>query len=204
MLDLLSAVIETSHLTLPMYGGCWISEKRPGVSVPGWGVEVTPFRDASLYWGGVWRRAGRPTTGWIHLQYTEARKQYHLAVLRVKRDRKKHQAEVLLGAAMEGDTQLLKEMKTIKRGGGAINSDLPDSVAGSEGEENIAEKFKEYYENLFNSAPSVEKMTELKSKLENLIGVAAHVEVAKVTGLVVKEAVTKMKPNKLGLSCAKL
>ena len=50
------------------------------------------------------------------------RRQNHHAVLRVKRNRKEHQAEVLLGAAMEGDVQLLKEMKTIKKGGSAANS----------------------------------------------------------------------------------
>ena len=80
-------------------------------------MQVKPFKDASMYWGGVWKKAGRPTVGWIHQQYADARRQYHLAVLRVKRDRKKHQAETLLVAAMEGDTQLLQEMKTIKKGG---------------------------------------------------------------------------------------
>ena len=61
------------------------------------------------------------------------RGQYHHAVLRVKRNRKEHQAEVLLVAAMEGDVQLLKEMKTIKKGGSAANSELPDPVGGSVG-----------------------------------------------------------------------
>ena len=101
------------------------------MSVLGWSREVKPYRDESLYWGDVWKRAGRPTEGWTHQQYVEARRQYHHAVLRVKRNRKEHQAEVLLVAAMEGDVQLLKEMKSIKKGGSAANSELPDSVGVS-------------------------------------------------------------------------
>ena len=43
-------------------------------------------------------------------------------------------------------------------------------------------------------------MTELKSRLEGLIGLSAGVQVAKVTGTVVKEAVAKLKPNKTDVS----
>ena len=46
VLDLLSAVIEASHVTLPSYGGCWVGKKRPGISVPGWTREVQPYREA--------------------------------------------------------------------------------------------------------------------------------------------------------------
>ena len=135
VLDLLTTVIEASHVTLPSYGGCWVGDKRPGVSIPGWNKEVKPYRDDSLYWGNFWRQAGRPNTGWVHDNYLEARRQYHHAVLRVKRMRKQHQAEELLVAAMQGDVQLLKEMKTIKKGRNSGNSELPDIVGGAEGEQ---------------------------------------------------------------------
>ena len=174
MLDILTSIIETSHLNLPMYGGCWVGDKRPGVNVPGWSREVKAFRDKSLYWGNFWRQAGRPVTGWIHQVYTDARREYHQAVLMVKRERKKHQAEELLVAAMEGDIHLLKAMKSIRRGKNAGNSELPDSVGGVMGEQNIAELFKESYENLFNSAPTGDEMHEMKAKLEDLIGVGGQ------------------------------
>ena len=101
---------------------------------------------------------------------------------------------------MEGDVQLLKEMKTIKKGKHAGNSELPDNVGGAVGEQYIAELFKQSYDNLYNSCPSGAEMTELKSRLEGLIGLSAGVEVAKVTGTVVKEAVAKLKPNKTDVS----
>ena len=34
MLDILSAIIESSHVSLPTYGGCWVGDKRPGVCIP--------------------------------------------------------------------------------------------------------------------------------------------------------------------------
>ena len=200
MLDILTAIIEASHATIPMYGGCWVGKNRPGVNVPGWDREVKPFRDDSLYWGGVWKRLGRPSEGWVHQQYVEARRQYHCAVLRVKRDRKRRQAEGLLAAAMEGDIKLIQEMKIIKKGGKACNTELPDTVGGSVGEQNIAEKFKESYEYLYNSAPTGDEMLEMKARLEDLIGLGDSLEVAKVTGLVVRQAVEKMKPNKTDVS----
>ena len=43
-------------------------------------------------------------------------------------------------------------------------------------------------------------MLEMKNRLEHLISDAAKLEVAKVTGVIVKEAVFKMKPNKTDVS----
>ena len=67
--------------------------------------------------------------------YVQARSQYHLAVLRVRRRRKEHQAEDLLVAAMEGDVELIIQMNNIKKGGNVGNIELPDTVAGQNGME---------------------------------------------------------------------
>ena len=65
--------------------------------------------------------------------YGEARKEYHQAVLRVRRNRQKYQAEELIRAAMEGDVQLLKEMRAIRKGKHSGNTELPDTVGGAVG-----------------------------------------------------------------------
>ena len=122
-----------------------------------------------MYWGNLWRTSGRPSTGWVWDSYREARHQYHYAILRAKRSRKQHQAEGLLAAAMEGDCQLLKEMKAIKTGQNSINTELPDTVGGVDGEEAIAEMFRESYETLFNSAPTGQEMENMKRVLNALI-----------------------------------
>ena len=61
---------------------------------------------------------------------------------------------------MEGDVKLLSEMKNIKQGGNVANTELPDSVGGVDGEDQIAEMFRESYEKLYNSAPSGTEMDE--------------------------------------------
>ena len=132
--------------------------------------------------------------------YVDARRQYHHAILRVKRNRKKHQAEELLVASMEGDVQLLRAMKTIRKGGNSAATELPDTVGGAEGEVNIAEMFKESYENLYNSASTEQEMIELKAQVQDLIGIACMDEVSKVTGDIVREAVAKLRPNKSDVS----
>ena len=66
VVDILTAVIETTHSTLPSYGGCQVDDRRPGLNIPGWKGEVKPYRDSSLNWWDIWRANGRQTTGWLH------------------------------------------------------------------------------------------------------------------------------------------
>ena len=132
--------------------------------------------------------------------YVQTRRQFHYAVLRVKSRRKELQAEQSIAAALEGDARLLKEMKAIKEGNKNCDTNQADNVGGAVGEENIAEMFKDSYEKLFNSSPTVHDMTKLKNTLEDIIGSADKVEVNKVTGDVVREAVAKLKPRKTDVS----
>ena len=74
---------------------------------------------------------------------------------------------------MEGDAQLLKEMKAIKTGWNSCNIELPDSVGGVDAEQDIKEMFREAYETLFNSAPSGQEMVDMKIILNYLISVTA-------------------------------
>ena len=54
-------------------------------------------------------------------------KQYHKAVLEAKRNRKHFQAEKLLTAALEEETNLLAQMKKIRKGCNT-GTELPSSV----------------------------------------------------------------------------
>ena len=111
----------------------------------------------------------------------------------------KHSAEGLLAAALQGDTALLKEMKVIKKGGGGP-AELPDTVGGANGEEEIVEKFKGIYSSLYNSASTEEEVSILSEKIKPLVSHNSLDEVAKVTGDVVKQAACKMKSRKSDVS----
>ena len=111
----------------------------------------------------------------------------------------KSRAENLLAAALDGDTALLREMKVIKKGGGGP-PELPDTVSGANGEQEIVEKFRLVYSGLYNSAGTEEEMRALHDKIDKLISHDSLSEVAKITGMVVKTAVCSMKPRKSDVS----
>ena len=72
------------------------------------------FLDGSrkyLYCYRVWLANGRPNQGQIYMDKLRSYSVYCQAVRRVKRNAKKHEAEAFLEAALQGDLNLLKEMK---------------------------------------------------------------------------------------------
>ena len=108
--------------------------------------------------------------------------------------------KLFLEAALQGDLNLLKEMKKMKNGRGSMD-ELPECVDGAEGEQEIADKFKDVYEKLYNSANSDVEMEALKEKIQGLISIEdSEQEIMKVTGEIVKEAITKMKSHKMDVS----
>ena len=120
MLDILLALVESSYTKLPLSGG-GAGGGRGGAGrgrpIPGW-AEVDSYRRVARYWHGVWIKENRPSTGWLHSTMVKHRSQYHYAVRRAKGRVSKIKAEKLFEAAMRGDIDLLKEMKSIRNGGG--------------------------------------------------------------------------------------
>ena len=76
---------------------------------------------------------------------------YHYAVRRLKRKADLIKAGKLFAASF--DSERVKEMKAVK-GGKVCQDDLPDTVVAANGEEEVVEKFREVYSNLYNSAES--------------------------------------------------
>ena len=102
-------------------------------------------------------------------------------------------------AANRGEADLLQEMKTIK-GKKKKGQSLPNTVEGAEGPDEILNKFREVYENLYNSAESIEAMKAIKTNIARLIDQDSVDEIQKITGKVLKEACCKMKPGKSDVS----
>ena len=86
VLEILECVVKASHTSLPSYGGRWVggNNRGHGRPVPKWQEEVEPFRQEFMYWCDVWKREGRPSTGWLHSTYIKKKAQYHYAVRRAK------------------------------------------------------------------------------------------------------------------------
>ena len=96
------------------------------------------------------------------------RNKYHYAVNKNKKLADSIRAQQLFQTAQSGDIKLLKQMKQIK-GNKKQHAPCPDNIDNATGPEQISEHFKTVYENLYNSAESVDAMKEIKSKLNSLI-----------------------------------
>ena len=204
VLDILVSIIEVSHSEIPMVGGRTVktgSRDKPG-SIPGWKEEVEPFQSAARLWHSVWSSADRPHTGALHSMMTKTRNSYHYAIRRARKSADLARAKKLFEASEVGSMDLLQELKKVRKGGKS-HADLPDNVAGANGEEEIVAKFRDVYCKLYNSWSSEEEMVDIKQKLAVLIqSEGSLTEVQKMTGQVVKKAVCKMKAAKSDVSGA--
>ena len=183
-------MIESSYSAIPL-----TKKGRPSESssrLPGWNEHVEPFRQDAIFWHSIWLSLNKPNSGHLYQTMCWSRNKYHYAIRKLKKHSDTILADQLLEASQEGDINLLKEMKKI-RGGKSKSQTMPEEVDGKCEPEEILEKFKEVYENLYNSAETVATTRLIKEKLNSLIGQDSLDEVFKITGTIVKEACAKMK-----------
>ena len=193
VLDILCSAVETSFTCIPLTGSK--PGQKHGQPLPGWKNCVEPLKKDSLFWHSVWLSAGRPTAGALHQVMCHARNKYHLAVRHAKRVAATAKAMDIAIAAEAGDITLMKELKKSLDQKDSSQS-LPDCLEGKVTHDTILDKFRECYQDLYNSAGTEEAMVTIKEQLKLLINADGLDEVSKVTGDVVKAACGRMKPGK--------
>ena len=139
VLDLLGAMIESTHAHIPMSGGGLNRKKPDSGRIPGWKENVEPLRQDSLFWHQVWLSAGRPNKGELFNIMKRTRNKYHHALRKIRKAAEAIKGQKLFEASMWGGGDLLKELK--KTRGGKYSPDLPETVAGANGEHEICDKF---------------------------------------------------------------
>ena len=205
VLDMMTSVIECSHVCIPLSSRVNPSIGDPSSNcpiqkaIPGWKEEIHPLRTDSLFWHAVWVSAGRPNKGALHSVMAWSRNKFHYGVRRAKRKANSMRAADLQEAAGKGDHDLMEEMKKTV-GKQTVCDTMPESLEGEVTEDGIINKFKELYGALYNSCPSKSAMTILKDKLSSLLTSDSLAEVQKITGDVVKNACMRMKPGKTDVS----
>ena len=130
------------------------------------------------------------------------RNKYHYAVRICKRNDNRLKSEALGNAAALGNSEFFSEMKKSLYEK-STGQNIPDKLEGKVTQDDILEKFKECYENLYNSAPSSESMNAIKGDIskslrENIL--LSEAEVDKITPEIVKAAAANMKPFKSDVS----
>ena len=199
VLDILLAMVEVSYTTLPMTGRVGGKKGKKKV-LPGWSAEVEPYRQQSNQAYRAWLAAGKPRQGEEFEAKLHHHAQFKHAVRRVKRAQQMHQARGLYQAAMEGDIELMKEMRRVKSGKVTVD-ELADNVDGETGATNVANQFRKVFETLYNSSDSSVEMEVVKERIQKLIHKEnSKDEVKKVTAEVVKKAAMMMKPHKMDVS----
>ena len=198
VLDVLGALIESSHATIPMVGGGQGRGKPDSGCVPGWREQVAPYRKTAVFWHSVWLSAGRPSTGQLFEIMKRTRNQFQYALRRVRKAADSIKAQKLFEASLWGGGDLLEQLRKIR--GGKHTPDLPEAVAGANGEEEICQKFRQVYSDLYNSANTYQEMTVIKAEVEEDVDEEGLTEIQKITGATVKAAAVSMKKGKADVS----
>ena len=80
------------------------------------------------------------------------------------------------------------------------SAELPDNVAGADGEDEIVEKFREVYSALYNSSSTADEVEVIKHKVREMVSNDSIEEVARINGETVKAAAGLMKAGKADIS----
>ena len=196
VVDVMCAIMESSHQSIPMSSSGSSGKKKD--QLPGWEENVAPAKEDALFWHSVWMSAARPATGELHRLMAWTRNKYHYAVRKAKRLADTIKSRKLLEAAEEGNAALMEEMKK-SMNTKVVEQSVPECLDGKVTHDDILERFKECYEELYNSAGSEDAMVTIKSKLDQAIKKCSNssaMEIGKVTGQVVKDACCRMRPGK--------
>ena len=200
LLDVMCAIMEASHECIPLSS----KPRPPGrrENLPGWEENVLPVKKDSQFWYSVWLSAGKPTTGWLFQVMKWSRNKFHYSVRKVKRLAGSLQARKLTAAAEEGNMALMREMRATI-GSKSVGQAIPECLDGNVTHDTILERFRECYEELYNSAGTEQAMETIREGLQNKIQGSrfqGQSEVQKVSGAIVKQACTRMRPGKTDVS----
>ena len=98
VIDVMSAVIESSLESIPMGGGSRPSRPDCPIErvIPGWKELVDPYKQDAIFWHAVWQSADRPQHEVLKDIKNRTRNQYHYAIRRIKKMSNSMRARKLL------------------------------------------------------------------------------------------------------------
>ena len=144
---IVQSCLEAAHETLPFSS----SKVKKGKCIPGWNDKVEPLKRDALFWHSIWRSCGSPALGIVASIRRRTRALYHRAIKSCLRDRDKFIANKIAEAHLEKDnSSFWNHVKNVNK----VKHSVPSSIDNVCGEENIANKFAQNYNSLYNSAVS--------------------------------------------------
>ena len=161
VIDILCNLVETSYTCIPLTANPTKDGKSNFKSVPGWKENVGPLKSDSLFWHSVWVSAGRPSSGQLQQVMSYTCRKYHIVVKQAKRMASNCKTIEALEAAKDGDAALIKELKKslVTK---CTSQPVPDSLERKVTHDSIIDKFRECYQEQYNSAGTQEAMVNIK------------------------------------------
>ena len=141
-------------------------------AVPGWNQSVKPFRDKAYFWHKVWISAGKPINTELHRVMKRSRNIYHFQYKKCKKAEDTIIKSKVLDACINGNGDIFVELRKLRK----AKPTVATSMDGKK--ENIADHFKNIFEELYNSADDKDDLNEVLVDVECKINVANLVEQA--------------------------
>ena len=140
----INAMILSANMSIPVKS----SNNNPHKpKLPGWNTYVKQKKESAILWHRIWKESGCPTDGHLFHIRRFTRKQYHDAILFIKRNSDniiRHKiAETLTKKSVK---EFWKEIKRIKN----TVDNKPSIIDNVVGSSNISEVFKDKYNTLYN------------------------------------------------------
>jgi hypothetical protein len=182
--------------SLPM-SSCGGDQDSSRKKVPGWNVQVKPFRDNARFWHAVWVSADKPLNCKVHNIMRRTKNIFHYQFKKCRKAESQIKKQQLLSAMLdpESDTDIFKEIKKMRNSRSVAANKIDDKT------ENIENHFSNIYSALYNSVDDYEELLKVDEEIENKINDKSIREVGRVTPELVKEAVKHIKPGKSDPVC---
>ena len=190
---ILEAVESASQESLAFTGG-GSNKGRSGQQqiVPGWSEYVRPYAQESKFWYALWCSAGKPDSGHLHDVMVLTKRQYKYAVRRLKRANDKMQNDKFVQSILTGDINIFKEIKKVRGNNSNVSSRIDDQVGAS----NIANKFANIYQNLYNRHNLGDDFAQLENEISEGLGDKDLIDADRITVDIIQKALKQMKTGK--------
>ena len=133
---------------------------------PGWSDQVKSYKTESMRWHRIWVECGEPASGAIFELMRGAKRQYAYAARKVIRREKHLKFEKMAEKAASNHARnFWDEIKKMKN-----NTQCTPHINGLTSDEDIAELFKQKYQDLYTSVPSSDdEMNKINGYIDDTI-----------------------------------
>ena len=127
--------------------------------IPGWTDYIQEYKEQSVFWKALWLSAGRPIDNDLHRNMKFFRNQYHYAIRRVKNHETKIRKNKFAQACLDNNiNDIFEEIRKMRN----KTSQVSKVIDGKCNTDDIAEHFKQIYDQIYNSQNDSAEMTNVK------------------------------------------